>query len=520
MTIGKNTCRILTIAICFVVIMSAVSCNNNADNSALEELKNMQSMQSAQADEMESVSDNVQKYRIVISADASDVLLGKAIELSSAVTDKTGKACTVVRDTDTVSASDDTMEIQLGYVDRKEAREAMLRLNRNDYLCTRFSDAVVLGGKIEIVSVGAVDKFISEVLSRAEGKTLMNDGDGFDVRASYELSSIMLCDVGFGNYGIVCDGQASDLAEKFRELFADKCGAYADISNEPRDGVREIVFKISDGTETGYCSVYRQNEDILIESDSVYGLSMAVCRLYDVMLKSVKDGIGYINISSPLFYSCEATDLSVASVVIDDNEMFLLDGVLSQLNINAVDVMTVGAVTAEAWIVSKAHIPANYSYELYELADNKCFPVIYNIESFEDIYIELDETGGTVCASIGSSKDEICWIAVYEKTADNRQATIDAVSNKVGASSCGLVATYIGASGSAVEFCIAHEGVATEYFSCVGEGDKTRNAVVVLTDKIIDCDKINGETIGEGEAFCISSTVSNVYCSEYLELAT
>lgn len=519
MTLGKNTCRALAIAICFIFIISVVSCNNNADNFALEQLKNMQSMQTTQVEETEPAIDNVQKYRIVISAGASDEVLDKALELSSAVTGKTGKTCTVVRDTDSVIANDDTMEIQLGYVDRQEAREAMGRLKRDDYLCAKFSDAVVLGGKVESADVSAVDKFISEVLPRAEGKTIINDDDGFNVSASYELSEIMLCGIGLGNYGIVCDAQASGVAETFRELLADKCGAYSDISNKPHDDIREIIFKLSDSEQVGYCSIYRQNEDVLVESDSIYGLSVAVCKLYDIALGSVKDGIGYINISSPLFYSCEAGDLSVMSVVIDEDNVSELGSVLSLIDISSVDVMTVGAVTGEAWMVSKAHIPANYSYELYTLEDNKYFPIIYNTESFDSLHIAVDETPDSLCLSVGDGENEVRWVTVYEKKADNRQANVDTVLDNVSAFSHGLIATYIGALGCNSDFCVTHEGSAVVYFSCIGDGDKERNALAVVTDKIMDCEEIYGKMIGEGDAFCIFATVSNIYCPEYLDLA-
>ena len=267
----KNVRRVLIITICIVLGVSLASCADHSDNSALDQLENLQNMQSTEEEDTDVPSDDVRKYRVVISACASDGILAKALELSSAITDKTEKACTVVRDTDAVSTGGDTMEIQLGYVERKEAKEVLCSLNRDDYLCTRFSDAVVLGGKVENATASAVDKFVAEILPRSEGKTLMNDGDGFNVSVSYDLNAIMLCDIGLGNYDIVCDAQTSTIADDFRELFASKCGAYADVSTEPRSGVREIIFRISDSAQTGFCGVYLQDEDVLIESDRVYG---------------------------------------------------------------------------------------------------------------------------------------------------------------------------------------------------------------------------------------------------------
>lgn len=518
---GKKVWRVLIIAVCFVLVISVASCGNYSDNSALEQLENLQNMQNAQTTEGEEIkvpSDDVQKYRVVISARASDGMLAKAIELSSAITEKTGKICTVARDADTVSTGNDTMEVQLGYVERKESREALRRLNRDDYLCVRFSDAVVLGGKIESATVSAVDKFISEILPRAEGKTLINDGDGFEASASYELNAIMLCDIGFANYDIVCDIQTSKIAENFRELFAGKCGAYSDISYESREGVREIIFKLSEGTEAGFCSVLRQGEDVLVESDSVYGLSVAVCKLYGAMSSSVKDGVGYINIPSSLFYSYEATDLSVVTLSIDSNDTFALEGVLSQLSIGAADLITVGAVAKEAWIMAQTHIPDTHAYELYSLGNDEYFPVIYNTAEFEDIYVKVDKIQGALCASIGASEDKVCLISVYETKVDGRQENIDEVLDMVGNSSSGSVAICVGALGNNSEFCVTHEGVSVEYLSCVGTGDSAINVVVMVTDKIIDCDKIFCEAIENNDAFCVLATVSNVYCAEYLDL--
>ncbi len=513
MTLDKNALRALAIALCLVLAISAVSCSNDLDNAALEQLSNMQS---AQAEENEELSDNVQKYRVVISSGASDEVIGKALELSSAVFDKTEKTCTVVRDTDEVSTDDGTMEIQLGYVERKEAREALGRLNRDDYLCARFSDAVVLGGKAEGATVSATDKFISEILPRAEGKTLMNEGDGFSVSANYDLSAIMLCRVDFGNYDIVCDTQTRRIAMVFRELLANKCGAYPDISSKSTEGVREIIFKLSDGAQVGFCSTSPQGEDVLIESDSVYGLSVAVCKLYDAMSASVTDGVGYI--ASPLFYSYETTELSVMTAAIDSGDASALKNVLSQLDTSYVDVMTVGIVTKEMWMISESYVTSGYSFKLHPIGSDKYFPVIYNQASFEDIWLKVDETDDTVCVSVGKNENEVCLVSMHEKTADNRQANIDALLDKVGKSPSGVVATFVGAAGYNSEFSVAREGVSVEYLSCVGEGSAAQAFAAMITDKIMDCDEISGTTIEGGEAFCIIATVRNIYCSEFLNL--
>ena len=518
MTLGKNVYRAVIIAVCLAIVIGATSCGNYSDNSALEQLENMQNMQNEQAEDAEVPSDDVQKYRVVVSAGASDKLLDKAIALSSAVSDKTGKACTVVRDTDAVSAGSDTMEIQLGYVDRKEAREALGRLNRDDYLCIQFSDTVVLGGKIESGTVSAVDKFISEIIPRAEGKMLMNDGDGFNVSTSYDLNEIFICNVGFKNYDIVCDSQAIRIAEGFRELFASKCGAYPDISADPREGVREIIFSVSEGTQIGFCSISQQEEDILIEADSIYGLSVAVCKFYDIVLSSVVDGVGCINISYPLFYSYEATDLSIVTVALDSSDERVFINLFSQLNINSVDIMTVGAVALETWALSESYIPDNYSYKLYSVGDNKYIPVIYNLATFEDIYFNVEETHDALCVRAGASEDDARFISVYEKNTDNRQANIEYLANMITTSSSSVIATFIGAAGSGPDFNVAYEGVSAEYLSLISNGDASRSVVVMVADKAVECDRISVESIVNSCGFYVFATARDIYCAEYLAL--
>ena len=268
----------------------------------------------------------------------------------------------------------------------------------------------------------------------------------------------------------------------------------------------------------GVCRVSRQNEDVLIESDSLYGLSVAVCKLYEALLASVEDGVGYIDISSPWVYSHGVTELSVMSVVIDDSEMLSLGNVLSQSNMTSADVITVGIVSKETWIISRPYIPANYSYELCSIGEDKYFPIIYNTESFENIYVSLDETDDILCVSIGESENELCWISVYEKSSDNRQINIEALSNKMSTSYSGVVATFIGAMGYNSEFCVLHEGVSVEYISSVGAENTMRNVIVMVTDEIMGCDKAFCEKVEGVEAFCIFATVRNIYCSEYLAL--
>ena len=517
MIIGKQIRRALLGILCFAFVISAVSCSNSADSDALAELEKLQN---SQTEDTEAVGDNVSKYRVVISAGATDTIFVKALELAAAIEEKTEKTCTVVRDIDELSNDGKTGEIQLGYVDRKESKEILRLHKRDDYLCIKFSDVIVLGGKSENATVTATDKFISETLVGAEGKRIMNDGDGFEVGASYTLSSIRLCGTDFSNYGIVITNQTQEIASAFRELLANKCGAYPDISFDTVVGVREIVFELSNGTQESFCGISYDGEDIIVSSDSVYGLSMAVYKLYDTINSSVVNGVGSVDISSPLVYSYEAEDMSVVSAAMNGNESFAFKNALASLCTETVDIITLGAVSQEAWMIAESSIPEEYSYEVCQLEGNMKFPVIYKKTSFDGLTVQITEDNNAIFASIGENGDCPCLLVAFEKIVDNRQTNVDKILKQVCESQYGAVGIFVSAVGNKKDFSAVYDGVSVEYLTSLGVGSASQSIVVAVTDGIIACKESECKNIQDGSAFYILTSVQNVYCEEFLTLTT
>ena len=233
----------------------------------------------------------------------------------------------------------------------------------------------------------------------------------------------------------------------------------------------------------------------------------------DPGLDNAKNYVSVLNTIDDL-----AKDQEALSVVTDGRDVSMLGKVLSQVDISSADVITVGVVTKEVWMISQPYIPADYSYELCLVGNDKYFPVIYNVACFENIYVNIEETDNVLYASVGKSEDEVCVISAYEKVADNRQENIDALLGKVSNSSSGAISTFIGVKGHNSEFQVTYEGVSVEYHTCIGVSGYARNVVAAVTDQVMDCYNKSCEAFDGAGALCLAVSARNIYCAEYLNL--
>ena len=170
--------------------------------------------------------------------------------------------------------------------------------------------------------------------------------------------------------------------------------------------------------------------------------------------------------------------------------------------------------------MAEGSIPEAYSYVLCQLDGDMKFPVIYKKTSFNDLTVQITEDNGAVLASIGENGEPPRLVVAFEKLADNRQSNVDGFLKQVGESPYGVVGTFMGAVGSERDFSAVYDGASVEYLTTLGVGGNSQSVVAAVTEKIVECQRVECKGVQDGSAVYIMISARNVYCKDLFTLIT
>ena len=292
MTTAKSYIKILLTVVCLCVLLLLGACSENGDA-----LSNLEQLDGGQNES------TIRVYQLVLPAHSGSVLAQSADKLAAAITAKTGVRCDTYYDNESVPYVEDAICVLLGDTAYADSVQYVHSLRRDDYICRTTEKNIVLGGKSDNATAAAIEYLIEEILPYRDGVAIMDPRDGFEYYAEYELDSLALCGVRFGNYDIVCDCERDSLqakmAEELRRIIADKCGEYPRLyfGRAGTDGVRELVIKTDTAVGNNSTITY-DGEDVVLSAKDTYGLSVGMERLYTEMFSGASDRKASLDISS------------------------------------------------------------------------------------------------------------------------------------------------------------------------------------------------------------------------------
>jgi hypothetical protein len=176
----------------------------------------------------------------------------------------------------------------LGWIADVEAVSGALRsLRRDDYLCRRTGNTVILGGRTDGATRTAVERFCREILPAATAESLMSENGGFSYCGEdYGVTSVKLNGFDLWEYRIVYPkGEAEalqSLSYRLRDEIANRSGYVLEVLSErDLDGATKGIFI---GTETpdqeGACAyLIPKSNGILLCAEDFFGVSVAADRL-------------------------------------------------------------------------------------------------------------------------------------------------------------------------------------------------------------------------------------------------
>lgn len=176
------------------------------------------------------------EYNVVVSRSASGDLMSSARTLCEKIKEGTGVNTVLCYDDELSKTNDSEWNIYIGNVDVKGVKEALRSMRSNDYICRSFDDKTVIGGRNDVATVTAIDRFIKEILPASDSTRLIPDGGGFEYRGVYAVSGLYAGDVFIGDFDIIVeDGRdlsALQSAYFLRNEISESFGYWLDIKSK------------------------------------------------------------------------------------------------------------------------------------------------------------------------------------------------------------------------------------------------------------------------------------------------
>ncbi len=199
------------------------------------------------------------QYKIIRSESASTALVNEILELKKAMDKKFSVDLGLKNDlySETVPSTMPTeYEILVGDTNREESKQVLSSLRADDYIYTVVEKKVIITAHSDENTVKAIEKFISEVVNKAEGEKLLTSKQAFTYKAEYSCTGATLDGKNISDYKIVYANRnrqgERDAAERLAGLISEKLGFVLEVypDSELQAGENEILIGETD-RETG-----------------------------------------------------------------------------------------------------------------------------------------------------------------------------------------------------------------------------------------------------------------------------
>lgn len=259
-------------------------------------------------------------YRIVVPADCSALLYGKAEELAALLSDRIGAPVTISFDGESVTDMD-VPELLLGYTSRPASQEWMASFRKDDYVCRADGEGtIVIGGKSDTATLTALERFCSEILPAATADAVMREDGGFSFVAAYETTSILLNGFDLGLYCLVVPQSMSreirDMVPIFRDRIAEASGYVLPILCETDEvsAYKTIRLRELSDSRQGLAYLSSNETGMEISSHGSFGFSVALSTFEAYLLAGERTETYHCDIFNTISIPYEQDEYGIATV--------------------------------------------------------------------------------------------------------------------------------------------------------------------------------------------------------------
>lgn len=511
MIIGK---RFFKAVILFLSGIILVSCGNGVSEEALARLDALGAYGAEEAAE----------YRIVMPSACGETVSESARKLSSVISARTGSSCITEFDNELSDSADNCFTVFLGNTSSSFTKKEFYGLKRDDYICKTYETKLILGGKSENATAAAVEKYIGEILPMCEPTVIICDGGDFEYRRDYEIDEVVLCGFDIDKYAFSFGDSAAvcDIALKLREAIADKCGYYPDTFVGQRVAERrEISFSVNEKL-TSVARIEFDGEDIIISSDSIYGLSYASERFYSLILDGVTDGKSTVDIAYEMNYTYFDARISLLNVISDipadtggvDTAVKLARYITDTDS----GVVTFGTLNRDIWNVVKANVPNKYRAEEAAAENGDILPVLIDTSRYSVSSVVENTADGlfTRCFVLEDNDSRQRFELILFLNIGNADST-EAVKQRLVSDSGAYIAVFT-SENYLTPLDVIGSGISVEYNSAVSLGTVKQRCAVFSSSELLSCSDVLYDSSVDTSVCTLNVDVRKNYCDAFIEL--
>ena len=360
--------------------------------------------------------DTVLECDVVYPQGSSADIVMAARELASLLAEKTGMSVTAHKYGS--KYSEKKLYVVIGKVSDDVTEYWYDGMKDGDYICKAYLNTVALGGVTDKATLNAIEKFISEVLPKAEYGHIADDGTLFEYNEISAEDKIMLNGCGLGEYTIIVnDSSLRAPAENFKEEIFVRTGYdLAVMLRNPYDNSKEIIVTVDDTVGVSKYNIYGYGNCIFVKSDSIYGVSLALDKLLIRLCDDNTAGKTEVNVYEMESYSYSNPEFQTAYYRISEDigtSTVELESVSVAIKQSGADLIVLRLDNKYIFNAIKAYLFEDYGIDTLECADGSIVAILNrpNMTSIEKTSVALKDGIDVVYASVnclGKKYDVFC----------------------------------------------------------------------------------------------------------------
>lgn len=388
----------------FALLISTTACSDKKSDN-LDEFEQL--LLSTEIGESEPFASVVY---LVMPNDCSAELSARVRALAQKITDKTGVMSVAKYDDEALISDEKSLTLLVGNTNMALSGENMRALRENDYIFRYDRGFFVLGGRSDISTIAAIDKFESEMLAGASNAYFVSEDAHFEEYGEYSVDALTLNGFDIYDFSFIYeDGESKRIAEILREYISRESGYLLDVTRgEIDDTSRGIAIIIDDDMQQGSALVLSDGGKISLIAPDTYGLSVSAAKFAQMIGEAVlvNNGKLAIPVRTELSYNSQELSLSFITAGTEDqsNLGFVLDFVATVKEQNS-DIICFAPLDEALAGDIRLDVPNGYELLTLSLNDGKKQIVLYKKSVFtsavhtlegEAAYLSLTCTDGGV----------------------------------------------------------------------------------------------------------------------------
>ncbi len=383
-------------------------------------------------------------------------------------------------------------------------------MREDDYVCRVYKNTVAIGGITDSATLTAIQRFTDEILPASEYGYIAEEGVLFEFIGS---DKFLLNGCALGEYEIVyVDDSLISLAVKLKEGIEEKTKCSLNVfRRNPSNSKKEIIVRVNNDIEAMKYRIYGYDDDIFVEADSIYGVSLAIDRVLERISEVVGEETKEIQILDEELFSYINYGITVASYRIEKNVRISnkeLISVSSAVKQSGADVITVSVPTGNLWNALNMYLYDTYDHRLLDCNDGSVVAVLSrpDMTVIDEAVLKTEKGSLATEITLICSNKKYRVLSLYLPEEDYAEKNLEIINAFYGNSEEQSICIIT----TAQNYVMSKDIPNTDSYLCVLEetvnSGTAKYETRVLISPNLDC--YDKESIGDNEGRLVGTAVS------------